>query len=1092
MGYGRRRRGLFVVAGLLCSALPWLGSDEARAVTATARFDRLMVEDGLSQGSANCIAQDAAGFIWFGTQDGLNRYDGYEFTVFRHDPERPGSLAHNFVWDLLVDADGSLWVATNGGGLDRMDPDTGEFAHLTHDASDPASLPNDRVRALQRGTEGQIWVGTDSGVAHFDPATGRFHRLVLDPGGREGAPAERVTALLVDRGGALWVGTDGSGLARFEPRTGALTRYRTEASNPVSLSSDRVRSLLEGPDGALWVGTYDGGLNRLDPATGRFRRNHAADGTGLAHDRVRSLLNGSDGSVWVGTDGGLNRIKPDAAVMVHYRHEASDPHSLANNRVLSLFQDAGGVVWVATQGGVSRWNPDATWFEHIRQSASDPSGLGNSVVNAIGEGPDGRLWIGTFGGLSVLDRESGEHHLYRSDPSDRSSISDDRVMALRWTRDGSLWVGTFGGGLNRFDPTTGRFTRFRSEASDPRTLGSDGVTSIHEDADGRLWVGCYGGGLNLLDRATGRVTRFRAEAANSEALGDDRVMTIAGDRSGALWIGTDGGGLHRFDPHRGTFQRFVSEPGGLTADSVWSILEGKDGTLWLGTQGGGLLRWTPEDLAAGRYRLRAYGERSGLPNAFVYGILEDEGGNLWLSTNRGLSRFDPESETFRNFGLAAGLQGLEFNFGAYSRASSGEMFFGGSNGLNAFHPSKVRVNDYVPPVRLTGILGVEGPMPLSVPPWRLDRLTLGHRDRVVAFEFAALDYTAPLRTRYAYRLDGFDDDWIELGTTRRATYTNLPAGEYTLRVRTARSDGSWNEAGFVLPLTIDPPPWATGWAWSLYVLLGAAGLLGLVRLQTLRERRREEDRLRLEEQVRIRTAELAEANAQLREASLTDPLTGLRNRRYVLTTIRDEMSALVRDRVTALHEGRGETPGRRALFVMIDLDGFKEINDTFGHEAGDRVLLEVRDRLAATCRVSDTVVRWGGDEFLLICRNTGTGGAEHLAEKILRTIASTPIPLGNGAEEFVGCSIGFAFYPFVHHRPDATSWEAVQMMADSAMYEAKRGGKNRWVGFFHETDRPDLLPPDLRGDLPEALPESLPDPGGIRIVRRKTRVGEGV
>jgi diguanylate cyclase (GGDEF)-like protein len=383
-------------------------------------------------------------------------------------------------------------------------------------------------------------------------------------------------------------------------------------------------------------------------------------------------------------------------------------------------------------------------------------------------------------------------------------------------------------------------------------------------------------------------------------------------------------------------------------------------------------------------------------------------------------------------------------------------------------------------------------MSLPVPPWRLDRLTLGHADRVVAFEFVALDYTAPLRTRYAYRLDGFDDDWIELGTTRRATYTNLPAGEYVLRVRTARSDGNWNEAGLVLPIVIEPPPWATGWAWSLYFLLGAAGLVGLVRLQTRRERRREADRLRLEEQVRVRTQELAEANAQLREASLTDPLTGLRNRRYVLTTIRDEMSGLIRDRVTALREGRDGAPVRRALFVMIDLDGFKEINDAYGHEAGDRVLLEVRDRLAATCRASDTVVRWGGDEFLLICRNTGTGGAEHLARKILHSIARTPISLGNGTEASVGCSIGFAFFPFVHDRPGSPSWEAVQMMADSAMYEAKRSGKNRWVGIFHETDRPDLLPPDLRGDLPEALPENLPDPDGIRVVRGESAVGETI
>jgi diguanylate cyclase (GGDEF)-like protein len=567
-------------------------------------------------------------------------------------------------------------------------------------------------------------------------------------------------------------------------------------------------------------------------------------------------------------------------------------------------------------------------------------------------------------------------------------------------------------------------------------------------------------------------------------------MSVYEDSSGTFWVGTTGGGLNRFDPDTGVFERIGDQTkGGLRSDVVWTAVESSDGSLWVGTQGGGLHRWRAADRREGRVNFEIYTERDGLANAFIYGILEDDDRRLWLSTNRGLSRFDPADESFQNFTPANGLQSFEFNFGAYHRADDGEMFFGGPNGLNYFHPSSLRQNDYVPPVQLTAVHGVEGPFPLAVLPWELTTMTLSHHDRVIAFEFAALDFTAPQRNKYAYMLEGFDDTWVNLETSRRATYTSLPPGRYTLRLRGSNSDGVWNEAGTSVAIRVLPAPWWSWWAWSIYALLVGTFVLWVVRAQRARLQREAEYSRKLEKQVQERTKELAEANAQLNEASLTDSLTGLRNRRYALTCVRDEMAGILREHLAAMHGTTDSEKCREALFIMIDLDGFKAVNDTYGHEAGDRVLLAVRDTLTDVCRASDTVVRWGGDEFLVVCRNTHRQGAKVIAEKLRSEVAALDIRLENGEQARIGCSIGYAFYPFLPEQPRRVDWERVQIAADAAMYVAKRSGRNRWVGFCHDGVSPALGSQD-EPDL--TLPPELAEIEGMRLIRSAERVDTDV
>jgi len=417
-----------------------------------------------------------------------------------------------------------------------------------------------------------------------------------------------------------------------------------------------------------------------------------------------------------------------------------------------------------------------------------------------------------------------------------------------------------------------------------------------------LWIGTYRGGLNRMNRERGTFERFRSDPEDPAALSDDRVMVIRSDSDGMLWIGTEDGGLNRFDPRTRIFTRFRSdpaEPSSLGSNFIWSMHEGRDGTLWIGAQGGGLHRWSQEDRRALRSHFTRYTERDGLRNESIYGILEDAQGNLWLSTNRGVSRFDPQLERFTNFDTTHGLQNNEFNFGASFAGPTGEMLFGGNNGFNVFDPVRVDGNDYVPPVVLTGIFKLNERVVLDKPTPEAERITLGHLDHTVSFEFAALDFTAPQRNRYAYKLDGFDQDWVQLGNSRRATYTSLPPGSYVFRVRGTNNDEIWNETGAQLAVEVFPPPWKTWWAYSLYALVLFGVVLRYTHIQAEKLRREAEYSRKLEEEVRERTQEIAtrntelqEVNGKLEQASLTDSLTGLRNRRYLMTEV-DKSIALV-------------------------------------------------------------------------------------------------------------------------------------------------------------------------------------------------------
>ncbi len=840
------------------------------------KFDRISLEQGLSQSSINCILQDRQGFVWFGTQDGLNRYDGYSFKVYRHDAADPTSLSENFVRSIAADPAGTLWIGTETGGLDRFDRETGKFTHF------PA-LPN-FVRVVYQDRDGLLWLGViGDGLRKFDPATNRVTRYIHQPGKPDSLSNDYVQTLFEDHEGTLWVGLDGGGLDRLDRATGKFAHYQHDVADPNSLSNDAVWAIYEDRSNQLWIGTDGGGLDQLDRSTGHFThyQHDPTNANSLAHDAIRAIYEDQAGALWIGTNGGgLDRFDPEAGHFSHHRHNLGDLHSLSDNAVSAIYEDREGVLWIGTAaGGLSKSDRSSASFNHYQALPNDPNSLGHNSVWSIYEATNGSLWLGTAGGLDRFDRASGRWMHYQHDPANPNSLADVVVRVVWEDREGKLWIGLNAGKVDQLDPATGRIIHYQISSSNVERLRDAPVLSIFQDRDGNLLAGLAGGGLHTFDRSTGRFIPYQTTIC-WQCLAGAYVRVIYQDRDGTLWIGTAGDGVYAMDPKIGHIIHYPAkpyDPTGLSHSLVHSILQDQQGVLWFGTTGG-LNRFNSETRTFTRFT-----EKEGLPNNMVYGILEDGQGYLWLSTNAGLGRFDPRTLTFTNYDVSDGLQSNEFNSGAFFKSNSGEMFFGGINGFNAFFPERVdRGNPYVPPIVVTSLTQYGEVVAVDQPVENVRALTLYWPQNLFEFEFVALSFAQPGKNQYAYWLENFDRDWNLIGTKRFGRYTNLPGGTYTLWLKGSNNDQVWSNPGASIQITVVPPFWETWWFRGAALLMLIGGAVGGYRLRIKRVETRSRE---LQTLVAQRTAELQQAiehslraEEALRQSELDKAVTAERSR----------------------------------------------------------------------------------------------------------------------------------------------------------------------------------------------------------------------
>jgi signal transduction histidine kinase/ligand-binding sensor domain-containing protein len=804
------------------------------------RFTRLSTRDGLSQTRVLQIAQDDRGFLWFGTQYGLNRYDGYRFKLFKHVLEDPDSLSSVYVYALYKDRAGTLWV---GGEefLDRFDPETETFAHFALNSENPPTLPAPVVH-ISEDREGRLWLATGRGLVRFDPANGRMTRYRHRPSDPDGLGSDDIKSTGEDSVRTLWVAA-GNSLEALDPETGNVTR-RVTLDEPV-----RELSFHEDRFGVFWIfynpNGGDGGLATLDRETGALTRyGLEALGPGPGLTGVYDVLETSDGTLWLATMGsGLLELDASRQRFVRYRNDPADVESLAEDRAIVLFEDREGNIWTGLHAKEPNYFSDRRpLFERVAPERHDPESLGETIVNGIYVDDDGVLWLGTSGALGRVEIQGRQYRFYRSPGP--SNTND--VLTIAEDRNGTLWVGALSG-LHRFDRVAGWVKSYRHDPADPGSLSHDIVTRLLVDRKGTLWAATFGG-LNRFDPERDGFIVYQTGSHSSLAEGPD----------GELWLGSNTSGLQRFDPTTGRvslFQHEASDVRTLSDNRVNAVLVDRAGTVWIGTQNG-LNRFDREDET-----FALFDERHGLPANAVSCILEDDRGDLWMSTNRGLSHFDAAEETFRNFTVADGLPGADLTgWGTCHRSSRGEMFFGGFSGAVSFHPDAVRESAYVPPVVLTDFrlsghpVDVGGESPLHESITYADGIRLSHRQNIFSLEFSALGFTSPSTNRYRYMLEGLESSWNEVPADRRVvSYTTLPAGEYRFRVQGATARGPWSEPGASLLIEILPPWWRTWWFTAICAaaLVVSARAAYRYRLRQMAQRFSERLEERLDERTRI-------------------------------------------------------------------------------------------------------------------------------------------------------------------------------------------------------------------------------------------------
>jgi ligand-binding sensor domain-containing protein/anti-sigma regulatory factor (Ser/Thr protein kinase) len=791
------------------------------------RFERISLEHGLSQSTVNCILEDHEGFMWFGTQDGLNKYDGYKFTIYRHEDSDSNSLSDSYIRSICEDHEGILWVGTSrggsGGGLNRFDPDTKKFTRYRHDPKDSGTISHNYINAILGDiSQNCLWIGTANGFNRFNPATGRVIRYLKDPKCPQTISDNYILSIFKDREGIYWIGT-ANGLNRFDPVQETFTQYLHDPRDDNSLSDNYVLYVREDHFGNIWIATFSGGLNRLDKKSGRFTRfrHNPGDPSSLAHDHVECFYEDKAGFIWVGTDGGgLSKLDPRTGKCKNYFYNAGDPESLSNNRIWSMYGGNDGVIWFGNYaGGINKLDRANEKFRIFKNEPNEKNTLfGNIVFSVFEDEETGRLWVGTDdAGLNAIDIKTGVYSHYANNTA--GGLKSNQITVIMKDSYGTLWCAT-SSGVYSWDPDAQMFLHLKTEDGDYFTKGNGNlVLSMMEDKEGNFWFGTDGAGVYLWERKENRWSNFRSGLNEKNGLRNNVVWSLYQESSGIIWLGTEGG-LAKFSKTDRSFTCYQSDPAnrtGLSNNKVFSFCEDRAGRLWIATSGGF------NRLIDSSGRFERFTEADGLANNCVYSILEDRKGRLWMSTNNGISVFDPNTLKFKNYDAGDGLPANEFATGAYFKNANGRMYFGCINGFVAVDPDSLIYNQTVPPIVITAFTKLNKEQAADKPVSKLTEIELAYHENVFSFEFVALNYVNSDKNQYAYKLDGFDKDWVYCGSRRFASYTNLDPGTYVFRAKGSNNDGLWNEAGASIRILVLPPPWQTWW-FKLAALLLITGI----------------------------------------------------------------------------------------------------------------------------------------------------------------------------------------------------------------------------------------------------------------------------
>jgi ligand-binding sensor domain-containing protein len=838
------------------------------------KFDHLTVEDGLSQGNALITIQDSRGFMWIGTEDGLNLYDGYQFRIFRNDPRDSTSISSNFVRAIAEDKDGNLWIGT-GTGLNCYRRDEDNFIRMVHDPENPNSIVADGVQELFIDSKNRLWILTEQGINVYDIKKNKMRLIENDPTYYNTLPSNFTRYVIEDSHGRFWIATY-SGLSLYEESENKFTNFTHDPDDSKSISGNKVQRIFEDSRGRLWVGTFDKGLNLMDVNSGIFRQyiSDPADRNSIPNNLINCIAESLEGQIWIGTSGGLCLYNEDSDNFTVFYQKEDEEGSLSSSDIANIYFDVNNRMWISTRfGGLSIYDRGKYKFLHYKKTKYDKNSLSNNNVTSFAEDEYGNIWIGTDGGgLNYFNRKTNRFSHIMFDPSNPEGLTNNKVLALRLGSDGMLWIGMWGGGVNVYNPDNGEFRHYVNDPDDESSLSDNNIFYIYEDSRNDIWICTWGNGLNKYNRSEDNFTRYVNDENDPNSFATSAAVMMTEDYFGNLWIASEGAGIFMYDREQDIFVQYgdvnetKNETEGIGNVSVYSLYEDSKKRLWIGTNGGGLNLYNRENNTFKIYRMS-----DGLPNDAILGIVEDNEGNLWLSTNEGLCKFNPDSLSFKNYNASDGLQSNQFGRWAFKKLSTGELLFGGVNGFNMFIPEQVRDNPYKPPVYITGFklfneeveIGEESILKKDILVTK--HIKLKYNQNIFSLEYTALNYRQSQKNRYMYMMEGFNDEWIDAKNERKVSFTNLDPGDYVFRVKASNNDGIWNDEGASLEITIVPPFWRT---WLFYIISAAVILYIIYYIIRRREGQVKKDKVILQKKLKEGKEELDKQKKEIEKQAI--------------------------------------------------------------------------------------------------------------------------------------------------------------------------------------------------------------------------------
>ena len=892
------------------------------------RLGNLSIEQGLSQSTAECMAQDSSGFLWIGTQDGLNRYDGYNFVVYKPMPDDSLSISDNYIRCLYVDKYGKMWIGTDN-GLNEYNPSFDSFTAFKSKHSDSLSISSNTVTTITGDAFGNLWVGTDNGLNYFDRSKNVFVHYLHNDNDKSSLSNNSINTSFIDSENRLWIGT-ANNLDLFDPKTRTFKHYLDNSQEKNLPINDGIYSIAGEQSGNLWIGTYHG-LYKFNVNNNTFThfKHSISDNKSISSDSIRVVYVDKNGVIWLGTqNNGLNYYDPVSGIFRTLESSVVNFTNSSDKQVRSLLQDREGLLWIGTfTSGVYKYNERKKLFGLIKIDDQPGNNLEENDISAIYKDQNNNIWIGSFyAGVIKLDEKTGKYINYKHSSSSNSLIHNF-INVIFADQKGFIWIGTTEG-LDKFDPRINKFYHFKHESENINSLGANYINAITNDDAGNLWVGLIGGGMDMLNSVANKFAHFKHDPLNSNSISSNEVNYLFFDNEGTLWIGTNGSGLDRFNPKTGNFKHYIHDANNqksLCNNVVLDIYEfpgDASGTLWSATAGGGISK-----LNKNTGHFDNYSEKDGLANNEVYGILGDKNGNLWSSTNNGISKFNIFKQTFRNYNQSDGLQSNEFNQGAFFQGKDGKMYFGGKSGINAFFPDSIKHNSYDPQVVFTSFKAYNKPINLNRSIWKTDQIELSYKDNILSFTFAALSYNDPDKNKFAYMLKGLNDNWINKNTNGEVTFTNLPPGKYTLLVKGTNNDGLWSSHIASINIIILPPFWQTWWFRTIIALVLIALVYFIIefRMRAIQQRNK-----KLEVVVSERTKELHSKKEELekvnfKQAGLLEMLTKSETELKELNRHKDKIiSVLAHDLRSPFHGLLGYTDLLANEIDELEEDEIKE------------------------------------------------------------------------------------------------------------------------------------------------------------------------